>query len=75
MKNLIKILEQLICNHIWRDEYTTFLRKEKEHFGEIEKDFDAYNEYYANRQKCIKCEKQKYTEYKKIVIIQFEKPS
>ena len=74
MKKIIKFFEQSFCNHIWKDGHTTFLRREKERFGELEKDFETYSDYSATNQRCIKCEKERYVEHRKIVIIQNQTP-
>jgi len=68
MKKLIKFLQQIFCNHIWKDGSTIFLRREKERYGESDENFEVLSEYSATQQKCIKCEKEKYLEKKKMIL-------
>lgn len=68
-------LKQFFCTHIWSDIHNVSLRKEKEHFDDLDDNFEACSEYYAVKQKCIKCQKEQFIEKRKVTLKQLNKCS
>lgn len=74
MKKIIKFITQTTCSHIWKDGINIPLRNEKERYGEIDDESEVYRlfEYFAIHQRCIKCEKERYKEKRKITLIKYK---
>lgn len=62
---MLKFFRNLFCNHIYQNVERFETRKIREHSGSI--GYLTY-QYYAVKQKCLKCKKERYIEIRNVVL-------